>query len=143
MVAQQHLALNTCWFFFIWTIRSLKSKFVLTLKSQQVSPVALHLPHANVWTRLERKLKSISSLKLKKLSSRVNDLKIISILQNEILLLMLFCERVLKQREDNETEKLFPDPFLINQNRVYVWINGLQILCSWFSLYANLRANKL
>ena len=82
-------------------------------------------------------------MKLKKLSSRVNDLKIISILQNEILLLMLFCERVLKQREDNETEKLFPDPFLINQNRVYVWINGLQILCSWFSLYANLRANKL
>ena len=39
-------------------------------------------------------------MKQKKFSSRVNDLKIISILQNEMLLLMLFCERVLKQSED-------------------------------------------
>ena len=94
------MVLNTCRFFFIWTTCSLKSKFVLILKSQQVLPVTLHLPHANVWARLECKLKSVSSLKQKKFSSRVNDLKIISILQNEMLLLMLFCERVLKQSED-------------------------------------------
>ena len=48
---------------------------------------------------LERKHKRILSLNLKKLASRVDDLKIILILQNEMLLLMLFCKRVLKQRE--------------------------------------------
>ena len=49
---------------------------------------------------LERKQKGILCLNLKKLTSRVDDLKIILILQNEMLLLMLFCKRVLKQRED-------------------------------------------
>ena len=49
---------------------------------------------------LERKHKGILSLNLKKLANRVDDLKIILILQNEMLLLMLFCKRVLKQRED-------------------------------------------
>ena len=49
---------------------------------------------------LERKRKGILSLNLKKLASRVDDLKITLILQNEMLLLMLFCKRVLKQRED-------------------------------------------
>ena len=49
---------------------------------------------------LERKHRGVSSLNLKKLPSRVDDLKIILILQNEMLLLMLFCKRVLKQRED-------------------------------------------
>ena len=49
---------------------------------------------------LERKHKGILSLNLKKLASRVDDLKIILILQNEMLLLMLFCKHVLKQRED-------------------------------------------
>ena len=44
---------------------------------------------------LERKHKSILSLNLKKLARRVDDLKLISILQNEILILMLFCKRVL------------------------------------------------
>ena len=48
---------------------------------------------------LERKRKGILSLNLKMLASRA-DLKIILILQNEVLLLMLFCKRVLKQRED-------------------------------------------
>ena len=48
---------------------------------------------------LERKQKGVLSLKLKKLASRFDDLKIILILQNEMLLLMLFCKRVLKQRE--------------------------------------------
>ena len=49
---------------------------------------------------LERKLKGILSLNLKKLTSCVDDLNIILILQNEILLLMLLYERVLKQSED-------------------------------------------
>ena len=49
---------------------------------------------------LELKHKGILSLNLKKLANRVDDLKIIIILQNEMLLLMLFCERVLKYRED-------------------------------------------
>ena len=49
---------------------------------------------------LERKHKGILSLDLKKLASHVDDLKIILILQNEILLLMLLCELVLKQSED-------------------------------------------
>ena len=49
---------------------------------------------------LERKHKGILSLNLKKLASRVDDLKITLILQNEMLLLMLFCKHVLKQRED-------------------------------------------
>ena len=39
---------------------------------------------------LERKHKGILSLNLKKLASRVDDLKIILILRNEMLLLMLF-----------------------------------------------------
>ena len=39
-------------------------------------------------------------MNLKKLAGRVDDLKIILILQNEMLLLMLFCKPVLKQRED-------------------------------------------
>ena len=39
-------------------------------------------------------------MNLKQLDSRVDDLKIILILQNEMLLLMLLCKRVLKQRED-------------------------------------------
>ena len=48
---------------------------------------------------LERKHKGVLSLNLKKLASRFDDLKIILILQNEMLLLMLFCKRVLKQRK--------------------------------------------
>ena len=40
--------------------------------------------------------KGIISLNLKKLANRVDDLKIIFILQNEMLLLMLFCKRVHK-----------------------------------------------
>ena len=47
---------------------------------------------------LERKHK-VLSLDLKKLASRFDDSKITLILQNEMLLLMLFCKRVLKQRE--------------------------------------------
>ena len=49
---------------------------------------------------LERKQKGILSLNLKELASRVNDLKIVLILQNEMLLLMLLCKRVLKQKKD-------------------------------------------
>ena len=48
---------------------------------------------------LERKHKGVLSLNIKKLTSCFDDLKIILILQNEILLLMLFCKRVLKHRE--------------------------------------------
>ena len=48
---------------------------------------------------LQRKHKGILSLNLKKLASRFDDLEIILILQNEMLLFMLFCKRVLKQRE--------------------------------------------
>ena len=39
---------------------------------------------------LERKHKGILSLNLKKLANRVDDLKIILVLQNEVLPLMLF-----------------------------------------------------
>ena len=49
---------------------------------------------------LERKHKGILSLNLKKLASRFDDLKIGLILQNEMLLLMLLCKRVLKQKKD-------------------------------------------
>ena len=49
---------------------------------------------------LERKHKGVLSLNLKKLASRFDDLKIILILQNEMLLMMIFRERVLKQREN-------------------------------------------
>ena len=49
---------------------------------------------------LECKHNGTLSLNLKKLANRVDDLKIILILQNEMLLLMLFCKRVLKQREN-------------------------------------------
>ena len=49
---------------------------------------------------LERKHKGILPLSLQKLDNSVDDLKIILILQNEMLLLMLFCKRVLKQREN-------------------------------------------
>lgn len=45
---------------------------------------------------LERKRKSILSLKLNKLANRVENLKTILILQNEMFLLMLFCKRILK-----------------------------------------------
>ena len=47
-----------------------------------------------------REHKGILSLNLKKLANRVDDLKIISILQNEMLLLMFCRKRVLKHRED-------------------------------------------
>ena len=49
---------------------------------------------------LECKHKGVLSLNLKRLASRFDDLKIVLILQNEMLLLMLFCKRVLKQREN-------------------------------------------
>ena len=49
---------------------------------------------------LECQHKGILSLNQKVLANRVDDLKLILILQNEMLLLMLFCKRVLKQRED-------------------------------------------
>ena len=39
-------------------------------------------------------------LNLKKLANRVDHLKIILILQNEMLLLILFCKLVVKQREN-------------------------------------------
>ena len=39
-------------------------------------------------------------LNLKNLANCVDDIKITLILQNEILLLILSCRRVLKQRED-------------------------------------------
>ena len=47
---------------------------------------------------LEPQHKGVLSLNLKKLASPVDDLKITLILQNEMLLLMAFCKRVLKQR---------------------------------------------
>ena len=47
----------------------------------------------------ECKHKAILSLTLKKLANWVDDLKLILVLQNEMLLLMLFCGCVLKQRE--------------------------------------------
>ena len=49
---------------------------------------------------LELNHKGILFLNLKKLANRVDDLKMILILQNEMLLLMLFCKPVLKQSEE-------------------------------------------
>ena len=42
----------------------------------------------------------ILSLNVKKLANPVEDLKIIWILKKKMLLLMLFCKRVLKQKEE-------------------------------------------
>ena len=49
---------------------------------------------------LERKHKGILSLNIKILANHVDDLKMILILQNAMLLLMLFCKHVIKARED-------------------------------------------
>ena len=49
---------------------------------------------------LEDKHKGTLSLNLRKLASCVDDLKIVLVLQNKMLLLMLFCKCVLKQGED-------------------------------------------
>ena len=45
---------------------------------------------------IERKHRGIFSLNLKELANRVDDLKIILILQNQMLLLVPFCKHVLK-----------------------------------------------
>ena len=47
-----------------------------------------------------RKHKDILSLNLKKLADNVNNLKIILVLQNEMLLLVVFRNLLLKKRED-------------------------------------------
>ena len=52
------------------------------------------------------KNKGILSLNLKKLANRVDDLRIILILQNEMLLFMLLCKCVLCKREKKLTELL-------------------------------------
>ena len=49
---------------------------------------------------LGRKHKDILSLNLKKLADNVNNLKIILVLQNEMLLLVVFRNLLLKKRED-------------------------------------------
>ena len=49
---------------------------------------------------LEHKHKGILFLNLKKLASGIDDLKRSFVLQNEMLLLMVFCKRVPKQTED-------------------------------------------
>ena len=46
----------------------------------------------------------------------------------------------MKNHAQNVMKKLFPDPFLRNENWVYLWIYGLKVLYSLFLLYANLRA---
>ena len=40
-------------------------------------------------------------------------------------------------------QKLFPDPFLKNQNYYYLWINSHKVLYSLFLLYANLRTIEI
>ena len=60
----------------------------------------MHIPQVNLQPMLQRKHKGIISLNLKKLPSCVDNLRIILILQNEMLLLMLLCKCVLKQREE-------------------------------------------
>ena len=49
---------------------------------------------------LEHKHKGILSVNLKKLANPFDSLKLILFFQNEMLLLILFCKRVLKQRDD-------------------------------------------
>ena len=44
---------------------------------------------------------------------------------------------LLKNHTQNTLKKLFPDPFLKNQNWTYIWINSLKIY-TVFLLYANL-----
>ena len=70
-------------------------------KCRQVLPqqVAVHLPHENLKTTLECKLKSTLSLKRKKLLRRVMDLKTILILEKGTFLLILFCKGVLIARD--------------------------------------------
>ena len=62
---------------------------------------------------LERKHIGILFLNMKKLANRVDNLKIILMLLDEMLLLMLFCQRVLKKKEDiPRYGKTIKNPFL-------------------------------
>ena len=53
----------------------------------------------NLQAMLGLKHKGVLSLNLKNLANRVNDVKIVLILQNEMLLLMLFESAFLKKRK--------------------------------------------
>ena len=46
----------------------------------------------------------------------------------------------LKNHTQNMMEKLFPDPFLKNQNWVYIWINSVMFYAVLFLYYVKLRA---
>ena len=50
---------------------------------------------------------------------------------------------MLKHYTQNVVKKLFPDAFLKNQNRVYLWINILIVLYTLFLLCGNLRAIEI
>ena len=85
---------------------------------------------------LERKHKGVLSLNQKKLASRFDNLKIILILQNEMLLLMLFCKRVLKQREDiPRYGNTINNSFLGT-----VWSN---VFCDDFKVLASSKSKKI
>ena len=76
---------------------------------------------------LERKHKGILSLNLKKLASRVDDLKITLILQNEMLLLCFFVSVFLnKGKTYQDMVKLYIIPFWGQ----YVPIFSVKIACS-------------
>ena len=49
----------------------------------------------------------------------------------------------MKNHKQNVAEKLFPDPFLKNQNSVYLCINRIKVLYSLFLSYPNLRAMEI
>ena len=49
----------------------------------------------------------------------------------------------LKNHFQNVVEKLFPDPFLKNQNSVYLLIHSQKFLYSLFLLHTKWRAIKL
>ena len=48
----------------------------------------------------------------------------------------------MKNHTQNVVKKLFPDPFLKNENRAYLWINVL-LLDILFSLFGKLRTIEI
>ena len=60
------------------------------------------------------------------LDNHFDDLKIIFVLQNEMLLLMLFCKRVIKQREDIlKYGKTIDNSLLGTVCSIFFWANCL------------------
>ena len=48
----------------------------------------------------------------------------------------------LENHTQNVVEKLFPDPFLKNQNKIYLWINSLQFYTVCFYCLSSWELSK-